>query len=70
MTIKIKNSGSMNILLLFLEAQFYWAGKKLCQLANSGSDRSYRFLHFRLFEEKYFSQIETQSFPFVCQQNI
>ena len=70
MTIKIKNSGSMNILLLFLEAQFYWAGKKLCQLANSGSDRSYRFLHFRLSEENYFSQIEPQSLPFLSQHNI
>ena len=28
MTIKIKNCVTMNILLLFLEYQFYWAGKK------------------------------------------
>ena len=69
-TIKIKNFVTMNILLLFLEYQFYWAGKKICQLANSGSDRSYRFVHFCLSEENYFSQIEIQSCPFVCQHNI
>ena len=45
-TIKIKNSVTMNILLLFLEYQFYWAGKKTLSTRQLGQWRELKICAF------------------------
>ena len=45
-TIKIKNFVTMNILLLFLEYQFYWAGKKTLSTRQLGQWRELKICAF------------------------
>ena len=63
MTIKIKNSGSMNILLLFLEAQFYWAGKNFASSPTRAVTGATDFCIFASPRKTTFLKLNHNRFP-------